>query len=732
MTKLKKILIITLIIFLTSIPIVVNAQVDWIEIQKPYTGMVADIDISFSNPDIIYVVFEDGSNNYLFSTTDNGSNWNELTQPPNANNYSDIELYVNPANSLNIYSLAKGTSLYKSTDNGETWIEVETHHDLYHSFKNLRFSREGIIYGIDDFNLYKSIDNGESWTNIYSSGNIYIEDVACARDNNSTFYLAVGDQILKSTDNGENFNVVYDSNAGLLDIDPTNSNICYSRTSENVVVTEDGFNTYTELAHFVIYDIDNSGNLYTITDNGVEISMDHGSSWNRISYSTTFQFDQLQVNPDDNQILWAGFQYSDNCDPIGLLKSNDGGQNWQNNFGLEYTDIDYFYSSVIEEKLYVSTYEGTYVLTNNLLSYRLFYPKHHDYFLQGILNPDIVYMFEANYYKHSPPLISMDNGITWSELSSPNPDLYLQYTISKNSPNILYSWERDDYRLYKSEDYGETWEQLSLPEGDIGFAKIAGGTNETIFIEDNNNIYKSIDFGQNWDVVTFPSSVTSTPSGPYIPNNTTSIQYYFGYCGIDFSVFISYDNSESFTVYEPVTPNDGYIDEVKIDPTNPETLINVSYDGLWLSRDSGIHWTAFNSPLGAGNDIYGVYFHPSNSDILIAKTEGGIFYADLSVIESNFINPGIHVPKYSSIIDNYPNPFNNRTKIQYQINQTGQYKFNLYRIDGRFVKTIKFKKLNPGIYNLNLNMENQSSGIYFLTLLKDDLKLDTKKITLIK
>ncbi len=80
---------------------------------------------------------------------------------------------------------------------------------------------------------------------------------------------------------------------------------------------------------------------------------------------------------------------------------------------------------------------------------------------------------------------------------------------------------------------------------------------------------------------------------------------------------------------------------------------------------------------------------------------------------------------------NYPNPFNPRTIINYSIADQSQVILIVYDALGREATTLVNKQQNPGIYQVEWNAENFSSGIYYYKLTVDEWS-DTKKMILLR
>jgi hypothetical protein len=69
---------------------------------------------------------------------------------------------------------------------------------------------------------------------------------------------------------------------------------------------------------------------------------------------------------------------------------------------------------------------------------------------------------------------------------------------------------------------------------------------------------------------------------------------------------------------------------------------------------------------------------------------------------------------------NYPNPFNPTTTIAFRVLETGKVYLSLYNIRGERIRTlIGGQDYEPGSYNVSVNMDGLSSGIYYYELRGD-------------
>lgn len=82
-------------------------------------------------------------------------------------------------------------------------------------------------------------------------------------------------------------------------------------------------------------------------------------------------------------------------------------------------------------------------------------------------------------------------------------------------------------------------------------------------------------------------------------------------------------------------------------------------------------------------------------------------------------------------VTNYPNPFNPKTSISFNLQQNDNVKIDIFSIKGRYIETIANKNFAKGNHSVDWNAENLSSGIYFYKLSTSNYET-VKKITLLK
>jgi aminopeptidase N len=91
----------------------------------------------------------------------------------------------------------------------------------------------------------------------------------------------------------------------------------------------------------------------------------------------------------------------------------------------------------------------------------------------------------------------------------------------------------------------------------------------------------------------------------------------------------------------------------------------------------------------------------------------------------------IAVPVRYYLGQNFPNPFNPATTINYEILKYSDVSLIVYDILGRIVKILVNEKQKPGAYIVRFSSENLPSGIYFYKIIAGEFT-DSKKMLMIK
>ena len=92
---------------------------------------------------------------------------------------------------------------------------------------------------------------------------------------------------------------------------------------------------------------------------------------------------------------------------------------------------------------------------------------------------------------------------------------------------------------------------------------------------------------------------------------------------------------------------------------------------------------------------------------------------------------GNQVPSDYLLEQNYPNPFNPSTTIRYSIAERGDVELKVYDALGTLVETLVNREQEAGVYQVDFNPVDLSSGVYFYQI-KTNSFVENKKLVLLK
>jgi ligand-binding sensor domain-containing protein len=89
------------------------------------------------------------------------------------------------------------------------------------------------------------------------------------------------------------------------------------------------------------------------------------------------------------------------------------------------------------------------------------------------------------------------------------------------------------------------------------------------------------------------------------------------------------------------------------------------------------------------------------------------------------------LPNENILYQNFPNPFNPKTVIRYEIKKSSFVIIKIYDILGKEIKTLENEFRQSGKYSVEFDGSNFASGVYFYRIQTGDF-IDTKRMVLIK
>ncbi len=719
-----------------------NGGVEWTPVfdfnQSLSIGAIA---VDPNSPDTVYVGTGEANasgdsypGNGIYRTPDAGNTWEYLGLP---HSYYIARIAVNPQNSQNIFVAATGRlfgknperGIYRTTDGGTTWEKVlyisdstaaidvvinPTNPNIVYAAMWERIRRPyqrkagGITSGI-----YKSTDGGTTWTQLTNglppnSPNVGRIGLTICATNPDVLYAIYADHpgyflgLYKTTNGGQSWTSVgnglsqlfssYGWYFGQVYVDPTNPNVVYALGLD----------------------------LYKSTNGG--------GSWNPIGWSMHVDQHAMWVNPNNPNHLIVG-------NDGGLYISQDGGASFNK---VNYLPITQFYAATVDfnhpEKLYGGTQDNGTVRTptGQMNDWELIYGGDGFYVIVDPNNSNIIYAE----YQYGGLGKSTDGGFYFSSATAginanDRRNWMVPVVMDPNHSNILYY---GTYRIYRTTNGANYWTPISsdlsngpysggLAYGTVTAIAVAAGNSNTVYAgTDDGNVWVTDGSVTNWVNITgnLPNRwVTSIAVHPTDEN--TALVTYSGYKHNEYIgyIFRTTDKGQTWTDITGNLPQ-APINKVLIDPEHPEVYYVGTDVGVFFSADTGNTWMMLGQNLPASVVMDLVFHAPTHT--LVAATHGrSMFKINVSNITALRKNRAATVPRNIQLAQNFPNPFNNNTQIQFYLPGRMQIQLSIYDIQGRTIKTVLEGTFAPGWHRCQWDGTNQagqmvSSGTYLYRL----------------
>jgi len=151
------------------------------------------------------------------------------------------------------------------------------------------------------------------------------------------------------------------------------------------------------------------------------------------------------------------------------------------------------------------------------------------------------------------------------------------------------------------------------------------------------------------------------------------------------------------------------------------TNATAAYPIVGDSQGSPESATTYISLDGQNNSWYDLGLNQSDDVGIRIRTSSAVG------IDDNVLN----IPNSLMMIKNYPNPFNSRTTIEYNLPEAGHVLLQVYDILGRHIETLINDYHQAGYYQTSWNSNNMPSGFYFYKL-QSGKSVQTNRMLLLK
>jgi len=604
---------------------------NWTNVGLRASERVAKILVDPTAPNTVYVcvpgaLWSDSDDRGVYKTTDGGKTWTKILRGANASTGCSL-MSMDAAAPKTIYAgmwdfrrrgwtfrsggdgptAPSGSGLFKSTDGGATWTELNAQSATGLPAKPwgrvavaVAPSKPQVVYAFIEAvppknALYRSDDAGRTWRALDRSQNMIWRP----------FYFA---------------NLI---------VDPKNENRIYKPDGPLIVSTDGGasFSNISGGAHGDFHDVwidpANTDHLITGDDGGLWYSYDAGNKWWKADNLPVSQFYHVSVDMDRPYHVYGGLQ--DNSSWVGESEYPGGitSSRWENMYGgdgfwmfVDPTDPDYLYAE----------YQGGEIARVNRRT------------------------LESRNIKPLPRYGEKPLRFNW------NTPIHL----SPTQRGTLYLGAQF---LFRSRDFGQTWERISPDlttndpakqkqeqSGGVTVDNSSAEMHTTIYAiaesprnasvvwagTDDGNLQVTRDGGKTWTNVV--GNITGLPKNAWV-SSVEAGHFDDGtvYATFDLHMFgdmrpyayKSTDFGATWTaLVAPDSPVRGYAHVVKEDLVNKDLLFLGTELGLWVSVDGGRQWAHYkggNLPSVAVRDLA---IHPRDHDLVIATHGRGIWIID--------------------------------------------------------------------------------------------------------
>lgn len=513
----------------------------WTHIGLDDTRHIGKILIDPHNPDIVMVAalghaYDANTERGVFRTTDGGKAWKKvLYKGPNVGAISlawDLDdpsvVYATmwqarrPAWSQYPPNQGPGSGLYKSTDEGKTWVEIEGK-----GLPPKPFGRIGVSVATDSHGM-----------NVYAL-------VSALKKGSGLYHSTDGGKIwnLTSTDPRIITRMWY---FGRVYVDPQNPQIIYV-PNRSIMRSTDGGKTFTAIKgspggddyHYLWIDPTNDHCMIVAADQGVVVSLDDGRTWSSWYNQPTAQFYHVAV---DNHFPFRIYGAQQDAGTVCITsRSNDGTITFRNWHPVGAGEAGYIAPDPLNPNIVFGgdTYGGVFRYNRITGQSQVVSPSPLAEF--GTPAPQRKYRFTWTspivFDKHDPHTLyvgaqvllkTQDGGLHWRAISpdltqaglkNPGADTShvgwgVIYTVAPSPVQAGLIWVgSDDGLIHVTKDGGRHWENVT-PKGLTPWSKISMieaspfEAGEAYAAVDRHRlgdftpyIYRTKDFGKHWTLV---------------------------------------------------------------------------------------------------------------------------------------------------------------------------------------------------------------------------------------
>jgi len=478
-----------------------------------------------------------GSQSYIQKSTDGGAHWHLI---PVGTSIQDIEYDLQNQNRVYYVSESanSGNSIFRSDDLGDTWINIHNDLDSVGMVWDMAldpvdpqiiYLAQHVPFDSADRCLSKTTNAGQHWFDITPPG-LYHKSLnsvtVLPSAHNTIFACSWGNAVLRSTDGGDTWapasNGLRGQNVERMVVDTTTGIIYLGTFFDGIYRSTDSGDIWEKISYNIplascgplALNCRSPDSIYVVSGNGVYFSCDGAETWGYSSIDPPISYGNvtaIALDPIDPDYIFAGYASFSLGEPGGTARSTDGGSSWSySNSGLPFEITTYTIGiSHIENsptRLFIATNHGMYLsddLGDNWILVQGGLPGQ---FYCGTLavcpsdnNIILAATSYTNLYK------STDRGTSWNEITLPLNSDASEIVWDPVDPEIVYATFGRDDGVYKSNNGGQDWFDITnnLPRDDFflvsGLAVNPLNPHNIFAFSHNKGVFISHDAGDSWN-----------------------------------------------------------------------------------------------------------------------------------------------------------------------------------------------------------------------------------------
>lgn len=689
-----------------------DAGQTWFSLSDSWSSFATgDVEVDAKNPDIVYAGtgdLHDLPGDGIYKSYDAGLNWTRISNSLVVGRTSQI--VIDPVNT-NIIYFVSSSRVVKSTDAGETWVSKLTVAGVPHMVMDPTNPTNLVVGGGGE--IVRSIDGGETWTNdlaanIGSKGRI---TMALSKKDPSKLYASVGGPngasrgLARSIDSGKTWvlsapNTEYMGQQAWYDnacaASPTNAKIAVvggldvwnTNDSGKTLVKKSEWtrtSSSNDYCHADVHVLEYSpfNELFALTDGGVFVSNNNGTSWKQSLNSklSTLLFVGADAAPDFSYVI-GGTQDNginravEGAATFKYVKGGDGGRTFVSQTGPQTV-----YSTYIGAHLRISPEAG--------LSW-----------LPGVIGGTQENMIP----------------ITSSLLTEGAP-FYMYYDVCETDGGAIALC--GNQRLYYSFDGCATLDTISKSgtfSGGLRTVHIAKGDASTLYVgAAGGNTYTTRTASSPW---TKSTTKIGTVSG-FTTDINDACKVYAVTSGFGGKHF--FRSTDCGSTWESPDVNLPDLDTRTIARApNGDLFIGHTY-GVMRSIDNGVTWESLRDgfPLC---DVRKLQVRGTNGQYLLAATYGrGLYRINIADLPRTIANTSVGAEAKNSklkVTSLTPNPVTSigLLSLNYEVKEGGELRAEIYDESGKQVRTFGAMYASAGNGKLEGTVTGLPSGAYFMVV----------------